>query len=110
MTLTQEFPTLSVRRVCDLLGVTRSTVSYKPVAVADDSALRSALSRLALHWPTSGCAAETLDVNTNGKVTSTVAFILFPTLCVTFESATSSVPIRRKRVCTLHAGQTRINS
>ena len=54
MTLADEFPTLSYRRLCALLGVSRTTLCYQPAVAADDSKLRAAIDRLARQWPTYG--------------------------------------------------------
>ena len=54
MTQQDLFPSLSFRRLCELLGVRRTTLGYRPATPADDTKLRAAIERLARQWPTYG--------------------------------------------------------
>jgi transposase InsO family protein len=67
MKLIREFPTLSVRHICELLGVRRTTLRYRPVPPDDDSTLRDAIDRLARQWPTYGYRRITKMLHRDGE-------------------------------------------
>jgi putative transposase len=71
MTLAEQFPKLSFRQVCELLGVRRTTLRYRPVAPAADSALRTAIETLARRWPTYGYRRITKLLQRDGHAVNT---------------------------------------
>ncbi len=71
MKLAEDYPELSRRRTCELLGVCRTTVSYQPVCADNDASLREAINTLARRWPTYGYRRLTKMLHREGhKVNS----------------------------------------
>lgn len=65
-TLQQEFPSLSIRRLCTLLGVSRSWVYERPHAPTQaqrDVALRDAIERIVLEFPGYGYRRVTAELH-----------------------------------------------
>jgi putative transposase len=71
MTLAAETPTLSFRRVCELLGVRRTTLRYQPAGTDDETALRTAIETLARRWPTYGYRRVTKLLQRDGHAVNT---------------------------------------
>jgi putative transposase len=64
--LQQEFPTLSVRQLCDLLSVSRSWFYERPHAPTQaerDVALRDAIERIVLEFPGYGYRRVTVELH-----------------------------------------------
>ena len=64
--LQQEFPSLSVRQLCTLLGVSRSWVyerAYAPIQAERDVALRDAIEQIVLEFPGYGYRRVTAELH-----------------------------------------------